>query len=84
MLRNMKVQLRTNVQETKEIKDKFQKCDPNIRAVDNCVYTDQTSEHGGRFLAAKKAAEDGDTNKLKNSEASLRTVMYLSCWGPNS
>ncbi|KAJ8748329.1 hypothetical protein K2173_001748 [Erythroxylum novogranatense] len=29
------------------------------------------------------AAQIGESQKLKRAEESLRTVMYLSCWGPN-
>ncbi len=33
--------------------------------------------------ASAKAAKTSEDNKIKQAEESLRTVMYLSCWGPN-
>ncbi|KAJ8763639.1 hypothetical protein K2173_007793 [Erythroxylum novogranatense] len=32
---------------------------------------------------ASSLAKKGGDEKLRKSEESLRTVMYLSCWGPN-
>ncbi|CAI0550092.1 unnamed protein product [Linum tenue] len=37
-----------------------------------------------RKEAPIQAALSIDELKLKQAEESLRTVMYLSCWGPNS
>ncbi|GFZ05591.1 wound-responsive family protein [Actinidia rufa] len=34
-------------------------------------------------MVYKTAAKDRNNNKQKQTESSIRSVMYLSCWGPN-
>ncbi|KAL3509523.1 hypothetical protein ACH5RR_028924 [Cinchona calisaya] len=77
MLRNIKVQLLNNVQETEEIKTKFQKCDLKTRKAANCVRNSEPFEHA-ESNALNKPAEDANRNKLKKSEASLRTVIKVN------
>ncbi|KGN43577.1 uncharacterized protein LOC101222779 [Cucumis sativus] len=41
--------------------------------------------HVGSLSQAKKfSSAVSSANRLQQSEESLRTVMYLSCWGPNN
>ena len=70
--------LRVDTQAMEIIKEKSPKGD-SIQSVN-----DSASNAGAcNQMVYNTAAKARNDNKQKHTESSIRTVMYLSCWGPN-
>ncbi|XP_058090271.1 uncharacterized protein LOC131236819 [Magnolia sinica] len=53
----------------------------NIRSYTQAQRLSPSIDSSSRIAALKKRCDEEE--KQKQSEESLRKVMYLSCWGPN-
>ncbi|KAL6992656.1 hypothetical protein U1Q18_010769 [Sarracenia purpurea var. burkii] len=68
------------------MKEQASKCDSTLKSMmtaDSACSGSSSKQTRQLSGALDSTAFKAKSNKLKRADESLRTVMYLSCWGPN-